>query len=564
MGMQLVAVSVLTSRLYYLQIIKGNKYKILSNNNRIRETLLLPVRGKIIDRNNIELATNKLLYKVLCELQCVENIDNLLAELSKITNKPVTSELIYQIKNNKTNVVTIYEEVDWHELSEIEFNIERLSGIYVVPFYKRYYPFGEDCAHVIGYMKNIQNNDYSQYNNEEKIGITGIEYRDDEKLKGIPGLVKYEVNAKGKTIRELSRIKSVPGGDVKLTLDISLQKTVSRMLKGNNGAIVILEINTGNILALCSAPSYDNNIFVNGLSYKYWNKINSDSALPLVNRAIALHTEPASTFKIITTLAALKNNIIDVHKKILCTGSLLFGGREFHCWNHRGHGWIDMQDAIASSCNVYFFTIAQYINIEMITEVATTFGLAQMFNTGLLGEVAGVIPNKSWRENNLLTSWKLGDTLNIVIGHGYLLVTPLQLAIMIARVASGKKVMPVFHCSEKNQEFPHLNINHEHLRFVQNALFKVVNSSIGTASKYLRRAGISMLVTSSGKTGSVQVSNVKGNLKKKDHGIFVGYAPFESPKYAVSVFTEHTGGAGQSTILAQSIFNYMLLNGLFD
>ncbi|KJV69315.1 penicillin-binding protein 2 [Candidatus Neoehrlichia lotoris str. RAC413] len=563
MGLQLVTVSVLTSRLYYLQIVKRNKYQILSDNNRIRETFLLPIRGKILDRNNVELATNKLLYKVLCEIQCVKDVDGLLVELLKLTNKPIKSELIHQMKNNKANIITIYEEIDWYELSKIEFNIEKLSGVYVVPFYKRYYPFSNDCAHIIGYIKNIQGSDYNQYN-EIRMGVTGIEYTDDNRLKGALGFVKHEVNAKRKIVRELSRIESISGNNVKLTLDILLQKTISQMLNGNNGAVVVLEIETGNVLALCSSPSYDNNMFINGLSYKSWNKINSNHSLPLINRAIALQTEPASTFKIITALAALKDNVIDVNKKILCTGSLFVGGREFHCWNHRGHGWINMRDAIASSCNVYFFTIAQYINIEIISNIATTFGFAQMFNTGLLEEVMGIVPDKGWRESNLSTAWKLGDTLNIVIGHGYLLVTPLQLAIMIARVASGRKVIPVFHYDKKYQKFLQLDVNNEHLRFVQNALFKVVNSSIGTASKYLRRAGVPILITASGKTGSVQVSNIKSDVKKRDHGIFVGYAPFNSPKYAVSVFMEHTGGAGKSTVLAQNVFNYMLVHGFFD
>ncbi|KAA8472930.1 penicillin-binding protein 2 [Anaplasma marginale] len=559
--LQALAVSVLTFRVYHLQVRCGKRYSILSDNNRIRKLLIPPMRGKILDRAGIELATCRPAYRVFCVLRHVKNIDELLSTLVQITKQPILEGAIERIRSKKFETVTLYDDISWKQLSDIEFNIYKLPNIYISPFHRRHYPFGASCAHLIGYTRPWSGGKSSELLPEKREGITGAEYVYDGILKGTPGIAEHEIDARSRKVKELLLLRCLPGSDVTLTVDASLQQAVFEIMGGDRGAVVVLDVLSGDILALCSSPSYDNNLFVNGLSRHTWESMNDSTELPLINRAIALQTEPASTFKIIAALAALRSGAIDADQRFLCSGSVLVGGRKFHCWNRNGHGLISLEQAITCSCNCYFYNVGRLVDIDEIVGVAQEFGFAEQCNTNLPGEAVGILPNQVWRAENL-DGWRLGDTLNITIGHGYLLATPMQLAVFIARVASGMRVLPRLHvdAGQVPAQFPPIEADFAHMECVRHAMFKVVNTPGGTAFKHFSHDAPPKSVKVAGKTGTVQVFGAGG--RRSNNGIFVGYAPYSSPKYAIAAFTE-SSSSSNSVKIARRVFGYMEEQGLF-
>ncbi|ASI48095.1 penicillin-binding protein 2 [Anaplasma ovis str. Haibei] len=558
-ALQALAVSVLTFRVYHLQVRCGKKYSMLSDNNRIRKSLIPPIRGKILDRTGIELATCRPAYRVFCVLRHVKNIDELLDTLVQVTKQPILEGAIERIKSKKFATVELYDDISWKQLSDIEFNIYKLPNIYISPFYRRHYPFGASCAHLIGYTRPWSGKS-SELSTARREGVTGAEYVYDSILKGTPGVAEHEIDARSRKVKELMLLRCLPGSDVILTVDAPLQQAAFEIMESSRGAVVVLDIPSGDILALCSSPSYDNNLFVNGLSRHAWESMNDSTELPLINRAVALQTEPASTFKIIAALAALRSGAIDMDQQFLCSGSVLVGDRKFRCWNRKGHGLINLEQAITCSCNCYFYNVGRLVDIDEIVGVAQEFGFSEQCNTNLPGEAVGILPNQVWRAENL-DGWRLGDTLNVTIGHGYLLATPMQLAVFVARVASGMRVLPRLHMDGQTPaQFSPLEADFAHMECVRHAMFKVVNTPGGTAFKHFARNALPTSVKVAGKTGTVQVFGVGG--RRSNNGIFVGYAPYSSPKYAIAAFTE-SSSASNSVKIARKVFGYMEEQGLF-
>ena len=476
---QLTISMIFGCRLYFLQIRDKKKYKILSDNNRIRVSSIIPQRGRILDRTGIELGINKILF-----------------------------ENSYQ------------EDI----LQEVGHSLLKSA------FYNRYYPFGQICSHILGYTKKQE-------------GFSGIEYIYDKILKGIPGKIEHEVDSKKNIIRELSNLPPKNGQDVHLTIDIYLHKKIDEIFQHYTGSVIVINSKSGEILALYNSPSYDNNVFTHSLSDETWKNLNSNS-LPLVNRALSYQIPLGSIFKIIVALTALKDDIITPEKKFLCKGELIIGNRKFRCWKHYGHGYVNLNEAIASSCNTYFYNIGKYINVDSLLEMASKFGLGSgPLMKKFKEEASGLLPNKKWREQNLYSEWQVGDTINLVIGQGYILTTPLQLAILAARIATGKEVYPCITTNEIIQNFTKLNVNHEHLNIIRDAMFNTVNSRIGTAYNKQLPDNIS------GKTGTPEIG-----YQGRNHKLFISY---DLSGYAISVFLEYGKSPRQDCSIAYEIFNYI-------
>ncbi|MDN5248175.1 MAG: penicillin-binding transpeptidase domain-containing protein [Wolbachia endosymbiont of Tyrophagus putrescentiae] len=462
-GIQLVISAIFSYRLYTLQIRDREKYEVLSNNNRIRIANILPYRGRILDRNSVELAVT--------------------------------------------------------EVSSA--------------FYRRHYPFGSICSHVLGYT------------NRKQIGVSGAEYIYDRELKGTPGKVEQEVNSRKKVIRELSSTPPQNGDDIQLTIDINLQQKVAEIFQKYQGSVVVIDTRNGEILALYNSPAYDNNVFTGTLSNDVWSDLNSPS-LPLVNRALSYQIPLGSVFKTVVALAALKDGIITPQDRFLCKGHMTIGNRKFRCRKSDGHGYLSLNEAIAASCNTYFYNIGKQISVDSLVKMASEFGIG----SGALikkfkEEAPGLLPDRDWREQNLYSEWQLGDTINLTIGQGYILATPLQLAVLAARLATGKKVMPYIDIQEAAQTFSDIDIDHKHLSAVQNAMFNTVNSRIGTAYTTNLPKGIHI----SGKTGTPEI-----NSRGKSHKAFIA---FSSSHHAVSVFIEHGKIPRQDFLIAYKIFDYI-------
>ncbi len=472
-------------RLYVLQIKNGKKYELLSNKNKIRIINVVPNRGIILDRNGIELAVNVVSYLLI----------------SSGHRKEISWEEVeyYALKNN------------------------------IVAFYKRSYPFSSICSHILGYTRREIN---------KQIGISGVEYTYNHLLEGTSGKIEREVNSKQHIVSELSSVLPKDGQNVQLTIDINLQEKVAELFQYHKGSVVVINAKNGEILALYSSPSYDNNLFTSTLSQNTWQSLNVDS-LPLVNRALSYQIPPASVFKVIVALAALQDGIISSEDKFFCKGYIEIGNRKLRCWKSDGHGHVSLSEAIASSCNVYFYKIGRTINVNSLIEMAKKFGIGNgPLMENFKEEASGLLPDRSW----YWPEWKRNDTLNLVIGHGYVLTTPLQLAVLAARIATCKAVMPYIEMNRKEATFSDIDISGVHLNVVQQAMFNVVNSRIGTA--YLPRGR-----RIAGKTGTSEVDH-----KGSTHKLFIAY---NSSHYAISVFIEHGKSPRQDCLIAYKIFDYI-------
>ena len=543
------AIFCLVSRLCYLQVVKNQQYKALSDHNRLKVSLANATRGNILDRNGTKIAYNEKQYNLIFEPVKGIDVEYSVSKLLNILRIPQSEyHSLYTLIKNAKEATIIIEDMDWEVVRSIEFNLVDLHGIFIITNYKRCYPMGLELAHIIGYVrKNYRNGLYSY------VGESGVEYTYNDDLEGNPGILQEEVNAKMQVIRSLSRIASTSGKDIKLSINCELQNFIYGVL-GKIGSVVVIDVGNGNILSMNNYPSYDNNLFVKSISQKQWETLLSDKGLPLFNRAVALQIPPGSTFKMIAALAALEHGIIETDTSFFCNGEIRIGNNIFRCWKRHGHGNISLNEAISSSCNVYFYHIGQRMNVDHLLDVAKKFGLGKLPGTRLREEMGGIIPDREWRKKNN-KNWYLGDTINSVIGHGYVLVTPLQLAVMTARLATGKRVTPSIINTE--QDFTPLDINNHILYPVRYGMYSAVNSFGGTANKVY-----STFQSIAGKTGTSQVkSMVNGNKIDENHSLFVGYAPYDKPEYAISVVMERSP-AGTASKIAKKVLDYLFMHGI--
>nr|WQM43423.1 penicillin-binding protein 1a [Candidatus Lariskella arthropodarum] len=548
----------LCSRYYYLQLIESKKYEVLADNNRIKLIITAPLRGVVLDRNNKELISNKLSYKAVLDSVPQKRAKQIIIKLYEILGikHQISDKAIENIMRNlsERGQTVIMKNIVWSDIAKIEESVD-LSGIEVIREQKRIYLIGEDIAHITGYIskpnaKEVSNATIKNYQ-EFQIGKNGVEKTFNQDLLGTPGSRRIEVNSLGKFVREISIYKSIPANALKLSISLEVQKIVAKYISQICASAVLLDIRSGEVLAMHSTPSYDPNKFVGGISLKDWKEIHNNPEHPLINKAISIPYPPGSTFKIVTTLAALQNNL-DPNRKIMCSGSFSLGGRIFRCWKKGGHGLVNMEEAIAGSCNVYLYTIGLQVGIGAIAQAAELLGLGQVSGIELPFENSGVIPDRNWKRQRFGQTWQQGDTVNASIGQGYVLATPIQIANMMARVASGTAVVPTILHNNGNEQAKSLNIRNSYLDILRSGLYGVFNKHFGAA--YTKRRVYRDGIKISGKTGTAQVIALKKQGEKhekvqhRDHGLFAGFFPADNPKYAIAVVAEHGGWGFQSAL----------------
>jgi penicillin-binding protein 2 len=562
--------------MFFLQIIKSKEYKTLSDKNSINVIFLEPERGKIIDRNNVQLALSTNNYKLILYREKNTNIEVLLIKLTDIfkwnepTKNMVAKKMQAAIYLRPTAIV---DYVSWDNVCKFEEISYELPGIYIEKGLIRDYVFNDLFAHVIGYMgmpnaTEIKNYNLSHYK-DFKIGKSGIEKGFERELMGEFGMKKVEVDAYRAIVRELSEQSSNPGKDLKLTIDCELQKFVGEKLKDEWASAVVMDVNSGNVLSMVSTPTFDPNLFSRGISEEQWNSIVNHRSLPLTNKSISKLYPPGSTFKVNIALAILHHGI-DPNHKVFCNGAVQINGHTFKCWKKGGHGSVNLQQAIKGSCNCYFYLMGLQAGIDDINYTADLLGIGKLTNINLPNELAGINPTKKWKKKLYGQQWYVGDTVNTCVGQGYVLATPLQIVTMMARIASGNNVFPQLVTNVGGREiipnkFDKLNIKPEHLELIRAGLEDASNQPGGTsfASRIIEPE-----FRMAGKTGTAQViskdtaENRSAFAKHlQSHSIFTGFAPAYAPKYACVVIVDHGGwGAVKAAPIAADILKYAQLN----
>ena len=574
LGGQALLLSGLIWRLYDLQISNGKRFKVLSDENRISTRLLPPPRGLILDRHGAEVASNRQEFRAVILAERIADVGHTLDVLAEIIkfDKSERTRLLKELKRRRRFVpVAIRHSLTWEQVAQIEVNAPDLPGVRIEQGLSRLYSLGNATAHLLGYVAAVDETELTGdpllQLPDFRIGKNGIERSYDLALRGWAGARQVEINAHGRVIRELSRKQSKPGNKVSLTIDAKLQKfAAERLEKKESGAAVVIDVHTGDILALVSSPGFDPSVFEQGIDRKLWRSLNKNPRAPLTNKAIAGQYAPGSTFKMIVALAALEAKIITPSHTFFCPGYKSMGTSRFHCWRRAGHGSVNLHRGIKESCDVYFYEVANKVGIDRIAAMARKMGLGGKLGLDIPGEKSGFIPTTAWKKKAFKQPWYPGENLVAGIGQGYVLATPLQLAVMAARIANGGiAVTPRLARDDitgreikdrKAKQFPSTGISERSLAAVKKAMTAVVNEPGGTAY-WLRIAekGQGM----AGKTGTSQVRRItkaeraRGVLKnsqlpwaKRDHALFVCYAPYDAPRYAIAVIIEHGGGGSRN------------------
>jgi penicillin-binding protein 2 len=572
-GGQGLLLSLLAGRLYYLQVIEAERYATLADDNRINIRLLPPPRGKINDRLGRPLAVNRRNYRVVLVAEQSRNVEALLDVLARVitVDHADRRRILAEVRRKRKFVpVTVREDLSWEEVARVAVNAPDLPGVAVEEGQSRAYPHGSVFAHVLGYVAPVSEAELTGDPLLElpgfRTGKSGIEQSCDLLLRGRSGRSQVEVNAIGRVIRELDHQDGQPGADINLTIDLDLQQLAAERLGDESGAVVLLDIMTGDVLALASNPGFDPNAFNRGLGIDEWQALVSNPKAPLTNKAISGLYAPGSTFKPVTALAALQGGDITTSTEVTCYGRTRLGNATFHCWKRGGHGTMNLRSAIAQSCDIYFYEAAKRSGIDKIAVMARRLGLGTASGLELPGERTGVLPSRAWKLANVGVPWQKGETLIAGIGQGFVLTTPLQLAVMTARIAGdGFQVVPRLIDVVKTDGEPgerrsptavhELGLSVQHLKAVQDGMAEVVAGARGTARHAaIREPGMEM----AGKTGTSQVRRITkaerdaGVIKnedlpweRRDHALFIGYAPAHAPRYAVAVVVEH-GGSGSA------------------
>ena len=571
-------------RLFYLQVIQGQEYKRLSENNCIRLQSISPSRGLIFDRNGFLLVDNRPSFNLYITLKDAGDLEQTIGRLSVYTGMP---EDFFQEKISKARRVPSYkplllmQDIGRDMLARVEVHQFDLPGVSIGVKPRREYIYPKSAAHLLGYLGEINAEElasgrYEGRQSGDFIGKFGVEKSFEQYLRGHSGGRQVEVNASGQVIRVIQTVNAIPGDNIYLTLDQKLQRETEALFEEKVGAAVAMDPNTGEILAMVSSPSFDPNLFVNKMSPAEWKLLESDARRPMENKAIQAEYPPASTYKIVTAIAGLQEGIIDKDFSLFCTGTYQFGNRNFRDWKLSGHGEVSVVDAIAQSCDVFFYHVGYKVGVDRLAWYARGCGLGDITGINLDHEGRGLVPTTTWKEKNRGRRWQAGETLSVAIGQGANLATPLQIAVMMSAVANGgerfrpaivsKIISPdgdaVFEGTpEKTGALP---VDSQNLDIVRQGLYQTVNSPVGTA----RRVAIEG-VHVSGKTGTAQVVGrpTKGQGSDGDepyylkpHAWFIAYAPSESPEIAVAVFVEHgvSGSSAAAPIAREMIRQYLV------
>jgi penicillin-binding protein 2 len=573
-GTQLGVVGILGWRMRALQVDQGDTYRSLAERNRIDIELLPPDRGLIFDVNGVVLAENEQFYNITITREDAGDVDTVLAKLARLI--PVTEVQLTRARAELDEVrgdipVTVAERVAWRHVSRVEVNAPALPGVTAELGLSRLYPQAEDMAHVVGYVGPVSDYDLNRIEDQDpllrlprfQIGKTMVEANLERVLRGKAGTLEVEKNASGRVMRELDRTEGEPGADVQLTVDARLQNYVQERLRGESAAAVVLDLEQGDIAAIGSAPSFDPNMFVRGISQADWDALNERGLdprkhrRPLSAKTVQGAYPPGSTFKMVVALAALEDGAIDPEETVRCLGHLDVSDVRFHCWKRGGHGNMNLHESLKQSCDVYYYDVSQRVGIDKIAAMARRLGLGQRHDLPMSAITPGIAPDKQWKRSQRGESWRIGDTVNASIGQGYVLASPLQLAVMTARIATGRAITPRLVRSIDGVDQPSgggetLGLNENHLRRVRAAMYDVSNHRRGTA---YRTRIVAADMRQAGKTGTSQVRRITAEERargvsrnedlpwhRRDHALFVSFAPYDDPRYAVAVVVEHGGG----------------------
>jgi penicillin-binding protein 2 len=562
---KILIITVIVIRLLILQIFKAKSYKTLSDKNRIKFIIIQPPRGLIKDANGEALAYNKEVYKVYFYKQKGQAVDAILKPVFDILDSPIKRRISLLKKAKSASYfqpIVIDDNASWDDISRIEAETYRLPGVFVEKAFTRYYPLKDTTAHILGYIGLPTKKESLLYElqhaKEAKIGKAGIERQLNQSLSGQFGAKRVEVNAHRIIIRDLSVEPCTPGIDVHLTINKDVQEYLYKLLPSSNSAAAVIEIPTGNILAMCSLPSFNPNLFSTEFDEAEWVRLMENKNSPFLNKVIGKAYPPGSAWKIVTSLAILEAGI-DPEQTVLCNGSIQVGNRTFRCTH--AHGYVNAYKALPLSCNCYFYKMGIKTGVENIYNVAKLLGYGQKIGIELDGEVPGINPNKQWKTNAVRDKWTLGDTANASIGQGFILTTPLQLLMMTARVASGRMICPsILKGHEKNAAISDLPFKQVNLDIVRTGLGSVMNDPSGTS--FASRISDKRFQMA-GKTGTAQViskDTMGGKFSKslRSHSIFTGYAPIYDPKYAVVVIADNAGwGAAAAAPIARDILLFV-------
>jgi len=561
-GVQLGLIGLLAGRLAQLQVVQGERFAQRAEDNRTAERLLAPSRGEILDRRGRPLARNRETYRLLIVPEQAGPLDAALDDIARIAPLgPAARERIRNTARTRPGFesVVVLDNMSWEEMARLSLAIAQRDGISTDAAQRRVYPLGPAAAHAIGYVGRVSERELNEAGAasvlrlpDARIGKTGVERTQEKVLRGAAGARLVEITSTGRQRRELERRESYSGKTLRLTLDAELQAFAAGMFGQQTGAAVLMDVETGGVLALASSPSFDPGMFHDGIADKRdWQALVAHPLHPLNNRAVSGLYAPGSTFKMVVALAALEVGAASPDLRFFCNGVHELGDARFHCWRRGGHGHVDLFQALQQSCDVYFYEIAKRTGIDRIAKTAARLGFGEPTGIELPGESGGVVPTKAWKRRVREEPWHIGETLIAGIGQGYVLATPLQLATMTARLANGERAVSPRLIGAAAA--PPLDIHRRHLQTVRAALEAVTGSRRGTAwAARIEEAGLEM----AGKTGTSQVRRISAlerrlgvrknedlPWEKRDHAVFVGYAPLQKPRYAAAVVVEH-GGSG--------------------
>ena len=575
-------------RLFYLQISENIKWRSLSDKNRLREWKIPPQRGIIEDYFGEKIAKNSQVFQLHMIPEDVPNLEELFFRLSKIIdfNERKKSNLIKRLKKRKPwEPIIISDNLSWSEFSRLNLFLHETPGIKPVVSIARKYIEDGSFSHIIGYVSAVSVKDLENSALLRKINIpglktgkNGLEKSLNEDMIGKPGLQRFEVNAYGKRIKELKFVEGTAGKNYRTTLDIDVQKFTSELLKDKSGSICVMDIYTGDIIAMVSSPTFDANKFVHGIDTKDWQDLINDDKKPLINKSIAGLYPPGSTIKPLVALSALENDVISPNTTTECKGVIELYGHTYHCWKEKGHGFLRLREGIKQSCDIYFYEVARRLGVDRLAETANKFGLGNKVFDILDEERTGLVPSTKWKLKNIGRGWLLGETLLAGIGQGYFQVTPIQLCLMTAQLANGGyKIKPkiIYNAQAlqsttdaSREQFGQLYRNQENVKFVLDAQFGATNEPMGTS---YRSRHVKPEYIFAGKTGTSQIRSITEEerelkikqkdlpYKRRDHALFTAFAPYKNPRYAFSVVIEH-GGAGSSAAapLAKKVIKKVL------
>ncbi len=586
---QTALVAVLGLRMHEMQVDQADNFRLLAEENRINIRLIPPARGLIHDRNGALIAGNEQNYRVVITREDagdVEEVLHRLARLIPLTPEDIARTLAEAKKHSAFVPITVADRLAWEDFSRVAVNAPALPGVTPEVGLSRYYPRRGDFTHVVGYVGPASDYDLSRMENPDpllliprfQIGKLGLEAKLEDQLRGSAGTKRIEVNAVGRVMRELDRQEGQQGARVQLTCDMGLQNYMQARLGEESAAAVAMDVETGDILGIVSSPSYDPNMFVRGISGPEYRALMEHDHRPMANKAVQGTYPPGSTFKMVVALAALEAGVISPEETVYCRGFTELGNRRFHCWKRGGHGSVGMVESLQHSCDVYYYEIAQRVGIEKISEMGRRLGMGIAHDLQMSAVAEGLMPTKDWKVTNRGVDWQVGDTFNSGIGQGFVLASPLQLAVMTARVATGRAVTPRLVRSIDGVEQPilggeSLGLDENQLRLVRRGMHAVVNARGGTA--YGARVVDDAMVMA-GKSGTSQVRNITAAERaagvvsndqlpwnRRDHALFVSYGPYEAPRVAVSVVVEHgSGGSGVAGPIARDVLLQALSGGL--